>query len=193
MNGLHRWYCRTAHWQSTLLPLVEWGLEGVPLGGHVLEIGPGQGMIIPHLVRGGRRVTAIDLDASAVAAIATRAGAAAVRGDATELPFGPARFTSVVAFTMLHHVPSYALQQELFHEVHRTLQPGGVFASLDVQASLPLRLFHVRDVWTPLSPETARAALAAAGFDTVDVAVRGRYFRFQARKAARVRDNRPVS
>src|SRR2546429_1555688 len=42
-----------------------------------------------------------------------------VQGDATEMPFGDGRFSGVLAFTMLHHVPSRERQDTLLAEVSR--------------------------------------------------------------------------
>ena len=85
---------------------------------------------------------------------------------------------------MLHHVPSTALQQKVFREVLRALRPGGVFVAIEAHFTLPLRLFHLGDRYAPLTPDTARAQLIAAGFGDVVIETRGRYFRISARTGA---------
>ena len=171
MNRLHQWYCRSSHWQSTLDRLVPWALEGVTLGDHVLELGPGPGVVTSSLVAKAARVTAIDLDPSANTT---------VRGDATRLPFPAGIFSAVVAFTMLHHVPSAGLHQQLFQEALRVLRPAGMIAGMDARSSIGLRLFHVGDVFRPLTPDELQSGLTAAGFQNVETGATGRYYRFRA-------------
>ncbi len=43
------------------------------------------------------------------------------------MPFPADSFSGAVCFTMLHQVPSPALQDKLLAEVHRVLKPGAVF------------------------------------------------------------------
>lgn len=185
MNRLHHWYCRSAHWRSTLEQLLPWALAGVPVGDHLLELGSGPGLVTPMLAARTTRVTAIDTDPTAVAALLRRTagGVGIVRGDATGLPFAAGTFSAVVAFTMLHHIPTAALQQQLFREVSRTLRPGGVFVGMDARFSLGLWLFHLGDTFAPLAPDTTGPCLAAAGFRDIAIDVRKGYFRFCARSS----------
>ena len=140
-------------------------------------------MVTPMLAARTTRVTAIDNDPAAVAALCRRTagGVGIVRGDATNLPFAAGTFSAVIACTMLHHVPTVALQHRLFSEVARTLRPGGVFVGVDARFSLGLWLFHLGDRWAPLVPDTIGPRLAAAGFRDIVVDVKSRYFRFCAR------------
>jgi SAM-dependent methyltransferase len=99
------------------------------------------------------------------------------------MAFEPAAFSGVVCFTMLHHVPSVALQDRLFTEAFRVLQPGGVFAGADSLPSMTFRLLHVADTMVLVDPSTLPQRLEAAGFSEVAVqSLRGRAFRFRARK-----------
>lgn len=171
MNRLHRWYCRTAHWNRTLAVVVPWALSGVDLGDHVLELGPGPGGVTPWLRSRSARVTTLDPDPRA---------AHGVRGDATRLPFASGTFSAVVALTMLHHVRTAELQDQLFRESRRVLRPGGVFAGIDVRASRALRLFHLGDAWMPLAPDTLASRLTRAGLEHAIVETQPRYVRFAA-------------
>ncbi len=182
MNAFHRWYCRSAHWNRALADLVPWALDGLRLGDHVLELGAGSGGATRWLAAHTARVTTIDLEPS-YPVVRTPLVVHAVRGDATILPFRASTFSAVVAFTMLHHVGSVTLQQQLFAEVARTLRPGGIFAALDVQGSTALRLIHVGDTWMPIAAGTLPARLATVGLHRVVVATRGRYFRCAAVRA----------
>ena len=56
---------------------------------------------------------------------------AVMQGDATRMPFEDQRFSAVVCFTMLHHIPSRELQDRALSEAARVLRPGGVFAGSD--------------------------------------------------------------
>ena len=156
------------------------------LGDDVLEIGPGPG-VTTDLLRGRtRRLTALEVDADAAAALQKRLNASGVRvvhGDGAEMPFADGSFSGVVAFTMLHHVPTAALQDRLFVEARRVLRSGGVFAGFDGVGSFVFRLIHLGDTYTPVNPDTIGRRLDAAGF--VDVTVeRGRArFRFRATRA----------
>jgi ubiquinone/menaquinone biosynthesis C-methylase UbiE len=47
---------------------------------------------------------------------------AVVQGDATQMPFADGRFSAVLAFTVLHHLPSRALQDRMLAEVTRVLR-----------------------------------------------------------------------
>jgi SAM-dependent methyltransferase len=161
-------------------------LQGVDLGDDVLEIGPGPG-VTTELLRGRtRRLTALEVDAAAAAALQQRlngSGVYVVHGDGAAIPFADGSFSGVVAFTMLHHVPTTALQDRLLAEARRVLRPGGVFAGFDGVGSFLFRLIHLGDTYTPVNPDTLGERLKAAGF--ADVAVeRGRArFRFRARPA----------
>ncbi len=74
---------------------------------------------MPLLKSRTRRVIAIDNDAFAIAALRHQPALGLVRGDAIHLPVATSSFSAVVAFTMLHHIPTAALQQRLFREVSR--------------------------------------------------------------------------
>ena len=56
--------------------------------------------------------------------------------------FPDGRFSAALSFTMLHHVPSAELQDRLFAEVARVLQPGGFLAGVDSLDSEDFRALH---------------------------------------------------
>jgi ubiquinone/menaquinone biosynthesis C-methylase UbiE len=182
VNRLHRWYCRSPHWQRTLERLVPWALDEIDLGSHVLEVGAGPGLMTPMLAARAPRVTALDLDVRALA----RAGRAAPRAvhlvaaDATQLPFPACSFTSAVAFAMLHHVPTTQAQDAVFREIARTLRPGGVFVAVEALDSIGLRLFHLGDTFRPVTPAPLGPRVQAAGFRAVAVTSRAGYLHVHA-------------
>jgi SAM-dependent methyltransferase len=156
------------------------------LGDDVLEIGPGPGITTELLRPRTRCLTALEVDAAAAAALQKRLtgpGLRVVHGNGAAMPFSDSSFSAVVAFTMLHHVPTVVLQDRLLAEARRVLRPGGVFAGFDGIDSFLFRLVHLGDTYVPVDPDTFGRRLEAAGF--ADMAVereRGR-FRFRATRA----------
>ncbi len=96
------------------------------------------------------------------------------------MPFADCSFSGVVSLTMLHHVPTAALQDLLMAEARRVLRPGGVFAGFDGVGSFLFRLFHLGDTYTPVNADTLERRLQAAGFKDVTVEQGGARFRFRA-------------
>ncbi len=187
MNRLHRWYCGSPHWRQELeRRILPWALSDVELGEDVLEVGPGPGLTTDFLRARLAHLTAIEIDPALAGSLAARlagANVTVIRGDGAALPFADARFSGVVSFTVLHHVPSRDVQERLLREVRRVLRSGGVFAGVDSRQSLLMRLAHIRDVLVPIDPMTFPARLKAAGFEDVLVQTSAREFRFRARRA----------
>lgn len=104
-----------------------------------------------------------------------------LRGDGTRLPFQPARFSAVTMLTMLHHVPSAALQDRLLAEARRVLRAGGVIAGTDGLDTPRRREVHEGDVFVPVDPAALPGRLTAAGFADPVVEVAGDRIRFAAR------------
>jgi SAM-dependent methyltransferase len=187
MNWFHRQVCRSGRWrrrvEGALLP---WALQGVQLGDDLLEVGPGPGVTTDLLRLRARRLTALEVDPEAAAALQERlngSGVRVVHGDGTAMPFADGSFSGVVAFTMLHHVPTAALQDRLLAEARRVLRPGGVFAGFDGVGSFLFRLVHLGDTYTPVNPDTFGRRLEAAGFAAVAVERGPARFRFRATRA----------
>ena len=184
MNRFHRWFCRTSFWKKTLAnEIIPWALKGIDLGDDILEVGPGPGMTTDILRERAQRLTSIEIDPRLADALKRRfqdTNVKVVEGDATAMPFADGSFSGAVSFTMLHHVPSPALQDRLLAEVYRVLKPGGVFAGSDSRWSVGFRLIHLWDTLVVVEPETFAERLAAAGFTDVSVKVAKRTFRFRA-------------
>lgn len=128
MNTLHNWICRSSFWQTTLqdrvLPRALYGLD---LGSTVLEVGPGFGMATDVLRQKSSQVYGVEIDARLARLLGRRlkgTNAYVIQGDGTTLPFRDRMFSGAVCFTMLHHVPSTELQNQLLSEVWRVLQPA---------------------------------------------------------------------
>ena len=101
-------------------------------------------------------------------------------GDATRLPFPDKSFSAAVCFTMLHHVPTPALQDRLLTEVARVLRPSGAFAGTDSLTSPLFRIIHLGDTLTPVDLRTLPSRLESAGFKETAIDRRGQVFRFRA-------------
>ena len=165
MNRYHQRLCQSPGWAAFVADsLLPFALDGVPLGDRVLELGPGYGASTRPLAGRAGSLTALESDQKLAQRLRERLGdsVTVVDGDAARMTFGPATFTAVVCFTMLHHLPSRAAQDRLFAEAARVLQPGGVFAGTDSQPSLRFRLIHLADTCHPVDPgRAARSRLAA--------------------------------
>jgi len=187
MNLLHRWLCSSELWANSVRDgLLPWALEGVELGPRTLEIGPGYGATLRVLIERASEVTAVEVDTVMAQRLQHRYGdrARVLHADGTATGLPDEQFSSVVCFTMLHHLPTAQLQERLFAEAFRVLAPGGVFAGSDSLSSLPFRLIHLGDVCNPLSPQNLRAKLLAAGFTDVTVEASGSRQRWRASKAS---------
>jgi SAM-dependent methyltransferase len=186
MNLCHRLVCNSDRWakevEGRLLP---WVLADVELGDNALEIGPGYGAFLRVLVDKTPKLTAVEIDTPMAQRLQRLYGERAriINGDGTDTGLPADEFSSVVSFTMLHHVPTADLQDRLFAEAFRVLRPGGVFAGSDSVTSLQFRILHFRDTCNPVSPETLPDRLRAVGFHDVDVEVRQGAQRWRAVKS----------
>lgn len=185
MNGIHRWLCRSGMWRQALeRTLLPWALEGIDLGNDLLEIGPGPGLTTDLLRHRVAHMTALEIDPRLAAPLKQRMQSTNVRvmeGDAAKMPFENRSFSAVICLTMLHHIPSPALQDKLLAEAHRVLRPNGIFVGIDSTPSLRFRLIHLGDTMVTVDPDTFGTRLQAAGFADVTIDKRPNRFRFRAR------------
>lgn len=186
MNRIHNLYCSSDRWagqaESKLIP---WGLNGIELGDERLEIGPGFGATSRVLARQPGNLTILELEQDYCEHLRRELGehAEVVQGDATRMRFEDGRFSGVACFTMLHHIPSPALQDQLFGEVLRVLRPGGVFAGTDSTGrGLLFKLFHIGDTLVLVDPDGLPGRLSAAGFEQVRVSTSEQSLRFSGHK-----------
>ncbi len=185
MNLCHRLCCNSERWAKQVEDhMLPWALAGVDLGENTLEIGPGYGAFLRVLVDMTPKLTAVEIDPPMARRLQQRYGDRAhiINGDGTATGLPAGEFSSVVSFTMLHHVPTAQLQDRLFAEAFRVLRPGGVFAGSDSVSSLRFRLLHVRDTCNTVAPDTLPDRLRAVGFHDVEVEVRGGRQRWRAVK-----------
>jgi ubiquinone/menaquinone biosynthesis C-methylase UbiE len=170
--------------------LVPWGTAGVELGDDVLEIGPGFGATTRVLAPRLERLTVVELDPGYCERLRSElafgngsAGVSVVQGDATQLPFEDGRFSAVLCFTMLHHIPTVAQQDQAFAEVARVLRPAGTFAGTDsIGSGWLFHAIHVGDTLNLVDPDGLTARLERAGLEVREVRRGARSFRWRAAK-----------
>jgi len=185
VNKHHNDLLGTAEWAAFLheeiLPVVT---HGVDLGDDLLEIGPGPGAATDWLRHRVRRLVAVELDPEAAAALGARfagTNVEAVAADATLLPDVTGSFDTVGMFTMLHHVPTRALQDALLATAFRALRPGGTLIGSDSLPSDRLHHFHEGDTYNPVEPAAFLTRLQTIGFREVMI-IAGERLLFRARK-----------
>jgi SAM-dependent methyltransferase len=188
VNPIHNVICSSRPWRRRVEQvLVPWGLEGLELGGGVLELGPGFGPTTRSLVRRLGHLDVLELDRRYCERLRVQFGSRVnvTCGDAASMPYPDGQFSAVVCFTMLHHVPSRELQDKVFEEVGRVLAPDGVFAGTDsVGTGAVFKLIHIGDTRVPVDPEELPQRLQAVGLVDAAVDRDNGSFRFRARKAA---------
>jgi SAM-dependent methyltransferase len=188
VNQTHLEMCSSAEWAEAVEKwIIPWVLDGVELGDDVVEVGPGPGLTTDVLRRRAGRLTAIEIHKELATSLQTRFAGRNVEvicADATATGLPGDRYTAAVCLTMLHHVPSVALQDQLFVEVHRLLRPGGILVGQDSLASDELRALHVDDTYVPVEPAGLAPRLEASGFADVVVDTNEYAVRFRARKPA---------
>jgi SAM-dependent methyltransferase len=186
MNFAHGIVCSSGWWAGKVEhELLPWGLAGVDLGENVLEIGPGLGATTKVLARRPGKLSVVELDERYCARLRRILDddVEVVQADATEMPFEDGQFSSVVCFTMLHHLPSTRLQDKLLGEATRVLRPGGTFAGTDSLGNGSLfKLLHVGDILVPVAPAELPQRLQDVGLSDPQVDVGGNSFRFRASK-----------
>ena len=187
MNENHAKVCTSPEWadyiQATVLPAVT---RDVDLGDRMLEIGPGPGAATEWLRSRVTGLTAIEVDEAAAALLADRyagSNVEIVTGSAGALSYPADSFDSVGCFTMLHHVPTLALQNKLLAEALRVLRPGGVLLGSDSLPSNGLHHFHADDIYNPIDPASLISRLQTVGFAAMTVTV-GDVLMFTAVKPA---------
>lgn len=173
MNEAHE-YCGSDEWRQMIREVIlPWALGQTDLGDDVLEVGPGYGATTDVLQTVATRLRSVEIDPDLAAKLQDRfadsASVEIINGDATQLPFADGTFTGAACFTMLHHVPTVELQNILFAEVARVLQPGAAMVASDSLGSEELANAHEDDTYNPVDPATLPERMTRAGFDDVEV------------------------
>jgi SAM-dependent methyltransferase len=188
MNENHARLCPTPEWadylQTDVLPVVT---RDVDLGAAMLEIGPGPGAATDWLRHKVRQLTVVEIDEAAAGLLTERYSGTnvAVRtGSGADLDYPDDCVDSVGTFTMLHHVPTLALQNKILAEAFRVLRPGGALVGSDSLPGNDLHHFHADDTYNPVDPASLIGRLQTIGFGQLTVIVDGSLM-FIARKPAK--------
>lgn len=165
---------RERAWRPALVARV---LEGVPVGGRVLEVGAGTGSLVIMLAGARPDVTVIgvDGDPDALSLARSKEGAEGVEwleGDARELAPADGTVDAVVMSLLLHHLRPDA-QRDALREAGRVLRRSGSLHVADfgrpqdalmAAAFALLRLSDGRQNTAPHAAGELPATVAAAGF-----------------------------
>jgi SAM-dependent methyltransferase len=166
--------CGSDEWRQAIREVIlPWALGDTDLGDDVLEVGPGYGATTDVLSQKVAHLTSVEIDDELAGMLRDRfaevSSVEVVNGDATALDYDDGRFTGAASFTMLHHVPTVALQDRLFSEVARVLRPGAPLVASDSLGSDELAAHHEDDTYNPVDPASLPDRLTTAGFERIDV------------------------
>ena len=175
MNTAHDELCGSPEWAAYLQDEILKGLLAeVDLGTNMLELGPGPGAATEVLRARVRHLSVLELDVAAARELEARFAGGNVTvlvGDCASPDLPNESFDSIGCFTMLHHIPTPALQREVLVEAFRVLSPGGVFLGSDSIASNELHQFHADDTYNPVDPSWLLIQLLTIGFRPVSLKV----------------------
>ena len=186
MNEFHLEMLSSPHWAAMLeRDLLPWVTAVADLGDDVLEVGPGPGLTTDLLRQQTTHLTAVEIDQELAARLADRlagTNVTVINGNAADTGLPDGRFSAAACFGVLHHVPTSHVQNQIFEEILRVLQPGAALVASDAYDDEGTRLHHTDDLFVPLEPESLPRRLMDIGYTAVAVALAEYDFRFIARK-----------
>lgn len=120
----------------------------ITAGSHILEMGIGTGRIAGPLIQRGVHVTGIDLARPMLDVLRQNLGRVPVAiGDVTYLPFADRTFDVVLAFHVLHLVPTW---QDVLREVARVVRKEGCFVHSTHWRDANSANMRLRQAWRQL-------------------------------------------
>jgi tRNA (uracil-5-)-methyltransferase TRM9 len=129
-------------------------LRSLKKGQKILDLGCGNGLLIPGVMSKGAVYTGSDISNKLIA-IAKKRYKKEVKekkvrfviADAVKLPFKNNSFDMAVSFSVLHHIPSEDLRIKFFKEINRVVKPGGmaVVSVWNLLNPWPLERFKIKE------------------------------------------------
>ncbi len=164
--------------RQRLQPGVQRILTGIPPEARILDLGCGNGEFWSHLSQGDFRGAYTGLDLSPQLLDIARANAQKASQPSTPIPVfqqadlsaetwagalppGRSTFDLVLAFAVLHHIPSTELRRKILQKVHLLLEVGGQFIHSEWQFLNSNRLRERIQPWSA-------AGLSEADVETED-------------------------
>ena len=90
----------------------------------LLDLGCGTGLVLDLAYDLFKELDGIDITEEMLARVKPRPNVRTQKASAEKIPFPDDTFDMVTAYSVLHHIEDLG---QVFHEVRRTLKPGGVF------------------------------------------------------------------
>jgi SAM-dependent methyltransferase len=186
VNQGHLDFLASPRWAEMLrTDLLPWVDSVGDLGENVIEIGPGPGLTTDLVRPRVSSLTAIELDGDLAKSLGERLAGTNVEvlhADATKTGLPAGEFSTVLCFSMLHHMPTRQQQDELFAEVSRLLRPGGLFVGVDALDSDFMREAHIDDTFVPVGLDSIASRFDAANLGNTVIEPRDYQFRFRTTK-----------
>jgi len=106
-------------------------IENIRLRYKVLDIGCGNALMLPFVLKKGAFYCGLDISKKLIEIAQKKYAkeikerkASFIAGQATELPFQNEEFDLVISFAVLHHIPSKELRKKFFEEIMRISKPN---------------------------------------------------------------------
>ena len=158
---MDRHYSPGRTWESTA-----WGVLGLALLGHVLDVAAGDGVTAELLSSRARSVTCVDASLKVAAAGNRRLSridnVRYVRGDMHELPFRNESFDQAL---LLHALTYSEAPERVFRELSRVLKPGGTLVVTTLEKHKHREVLEkYNHVQLGFEPDDLKRRLRRAGF-----------------------------
>lgn len=134
----------------------------------VLDVGCGNGLMIPEVLKKGGLYTGVDISVQLLKTIKEKYKSEIkakkvkiIKADALKLPFKNNSFDFIFSFAVLHHIPSEELRTKFFREIYRVLK-------LDCQAVI--KVWNLLNSWA-YKKYNIKKLLAKSNLDQGDLLI----------------------